>query len=762
MNNVSPQATFDVTGTGKFSGVLTLGSTISNGTYTYTLPSATGTLALVGGSGVGTVTSVAALTLGTSGTDLSSTVANGTTTPVITLNVPTASATNRGALSAADWTTFNNKQNALTNPVTGTGTSGTIPVFTGSTTIGNSIIQSNATQVNVVGNGSQLLFDSLGQTKSGGIQYTNDFELLINNSRGTGSAIFLGNNNLDFNTNTSGNPRIRITSGGNVLINTTTDAGFKLDVNGTGRFSDTLTSEVTGAINTIFNSTNASGGYIGFRRSGTSIGYLGNSAQLGIGTLDALELRADNNLFLTTTSGTLSILSGGNVGIGTTSPGQRLSVFQDTNGDARLTLSNPNTGVSARTFLYTVTTGNRYVGMLAYGANATGTTVGLSNASLGILEAGGDISNFLINSTNPMVFGVNGSERMRITSSGNVGIGTITPPSRLSVQWDKSTAFSGLGVYDSQAFNVSNHGGTVTFGGTFNSGGSYTEWSAIGGMKSNTTDGNISGDINFYTRLNSSAMTERMRITSGGNLMIGTTSDNGFKLDVIGPLKWGDSTTYAYSGADNTGMFIETVGTTTATRVLRIQGINNAGTSYSSIRLEAGISEIAFLTSNSERMRINSTGNVTINGSGNTLLVSSNNNSLSIGVGFQGVTSGYIGGISSALYGYSTNGGYVLLNASSVWVAASDVKRKRNFESYELGLNAIIGLKPKLYNMDFQEDGDEKQVGLVAQEVREFIPLAYEENNDFIGLNYNAIIVTMVKAIQQQQEQIQELKNKLS
>jgi len=57
----------------------------------------------------GTVTSVAALTLGTTGTDLSSTVANGTTTPVITLNVPTASATNRGVLSSADWTTFNNK-----------------------------------------------------------------------------------------------------------------------------------------------------------------------------------------------------------------------------------------------------------------------------------------------------------------------------------------------------------------------------------------------------------------------------------------------------------------------------------------------------------------------------------------------------------------------------------------------------------------------------------------------------------------------------
>jgi hypothetical protein len=72
-----------------------------------------GTAWVAVGGGSGTVTSVAALTLGTSGTDLSSTVANGTTTPVITLNVPTASATNRGVLSTTDWTTFNGKQDAL-------------------------------------------------------------------------------------------------------------------------------------------------------------------------------------------------------------------------------------------------------------------------------------------------------------------------------------------------------------------------------------------------------------------------------------------------------------------------------------------------------------------------------------------------------------------------------------------------------------------------------------------------------------------------
>lgn len=79
------------------------------------------TLNQIAGIGTGTVTSVS-FTLGTSGTDLSSSVVNSTTTPAITLNVPTASASNRGVLSTADWTTFNNKQNTIS--LTTTGTSG--------------------------------------------------------------------------------------------------------------------------------------------------------------------------------------------------------------------------------------------------------------------------------------------------------------------------------------------------------------------------------------------------------------------------------------------------------------------------------------------------------------------------------------------------------------------------------------------------------------------------------------------------------------
>ena len=88
---------------------------LAAGTATYVLTS-NGTAApswQPPSTSAGTVTSVAALTLGTTGTDVSSSVLDSTTTPVITLNIPTASASNRGALSSTDWSTFNGKQAAL-------------------------------------------------------------------------------------------------------------------------------------------------------------------------------------------------------------------------------------------------------------------------------------------------------------------------------------------------------------------------------------------------------------------------------------------------------------------------------------------------------------------------------------------------------------------------------------------------------------------------------------------------------------------------
>ena len=218
------------------------------------------------GKGSGSVTSVAALTLGTTGTDLSSTVANGTTTPVITLQVPTASATNRGALSSTDWSTFNGKQAALvsgTNIKTVNGTSllgsgdvGTIDVAHGGTGIttltagyipygaGTSAFASSANlfwdSANSrlgVGTATPAVQFEISNATSGLARITslNGASQLQFKSSGTNlqyiSYNIGGAGALSFYDSNSAAERMRIDASGNLLIGTTSDLG-KLSVAG--------------------------------------------------------------------------------------------------------------------------------------------------------------------------------------------------------------------------------------------------------------------------------------------------------------------------------------------------------------------------------------------------------------------------------------------------------------------------------------------------------------------------------------------------
>lgn len=150
---ITTSGTLNIVNTAPDQTVVLTASTGISVTGTYPSFTITNTSPSLGG----TVTSVAALTLGTTGTDLSSTVANGTTTPVITLNVPTASAANRGALSSTDWSTFNNKQAALvsgTNLKTVNGTtllgSGDLGIITG--TYGGTGINNGSNTITTAGN----------------------------------------------------------------------------------------------------------------------------------------------------------------------------------------------------------------------------------------------------------------------------------------------------------------------------------------------------------------------------------------------------------------------------------------------------------------------------------------------------------------------------------------------------------------------------------------------------------------------------------
>lgn len=148
----------------------------------------------------GTVTSVAALTLGTTGTDLSSTVANSTTTPVITLQVPTASATNRGALSSADWTIFNGKQPAGTyvtavsvvsaNGLAGTSSGGATPALTLSTSI-TGILKGDGTAISAAVANTDYAGISAPLTKTADFTVTNGQTWFINNKSGSTCVVTL-------------------------------------------------------------------------------------------------------------------------------------------------------------------------------------------------------------------------------------------------------------------------------------------------------------------------------------------------------------------------------------------------------------------------------------------------------------------------------------------------------------------------------------------------------------------------------------------
>ncbi len=96
----------------------------------------------IGAAGGGSVTSVAALTLGTTGTDLSSSVANGTSTPVITLNVPTVSASARGVVTPALFNAWQAKQDPLVSGTTIKTVGGTSLLGSGNvgTTVGGNLL----------------------------------------------------------------------------------------------------------------------------------------------------------------------------------------------------------------------------------------------------------------------------------------------------------------------------------------------------------------------------------------------------------------------------------------------------------------------------------------------------------------------------------------------------------------------------------------------------------------------------------------------
>jgi hypothetical protein len=178
----------------------------------------------------------------------------------------------------------------------------------------------------------------------------------------------------------------------------------------------------------------------------------------------------------------------GNVGIGTSSPSELLSLSSSTGSNIRLERSGT-----------TVIASDNYGTISWFGNDATAGASGIRGSIQG-LSRGSSGQLAIIFSTADS--GGSNTERMRIEAGGNVGIGTTSPSSNLHVQ-------TGNGVTATLNLNNGDGNGTIS---QINLG--YT---------ADPDHGNITYDGNLMFK--NAANTERMRIDSSGRLLVGTSSE---------------------------------------------------------------------------------------------------------------------------------------------------------------------------------------------------------------------------------------------
>jgi hypothetical protein len=126
-----------------------------------------------------------------------------------------------------------------------------------------------------------------------------------------------------------------------------------------------------------------------------------------------------------------------------------------------------------------------------------------------------------------VIFKSNDTERMRITSGGNVGINTTSPSQRLDIRDSFQDYSSGLfnQIIYTTTSQSAGFGASIGLGGVF-TGTSVVAFGAIAGLKENGTDNNTAGYLSFLTRANAGPITEKLRISSAGFLFSIPTYNN--------------------------------------------------------------------------------------------------------------------------------------------------------------------------------------------------------------------------------------------
>lgn len=216
---------------------------------------------------------------------------------------------------------------------------------------------------------------------------------------------------------------------------------------------------------------------------------------------------------------------------------------------------------------------------------------------------------------NALAFGSFGvTEYGRFTSTGNFGIGTQSPGIKLQVTGAMTnldtTVYAQMLVQATNDYNASPRAG-IAFSVKYNSAAAYTAGGcSIQSYKENSTDGDFGTGLLFTTQGNGLAPSEKMRLDSGGKLLLGVTtgtglSNNDFAMVNGGSIRFRNAANSAYISAfyftPSNGLDIGTGGSL-STITFGISGIGEAGRFDTSANLLVGVTTSAGLAGNTAKV----------------------------------------------------------------------------------------------------------------------------------------------------------------
>ena len=399
--------------------------------------------------------------------------------------------------------------------------------------------------------------------------------------------------------------------------------------------------------------------------------------------------------------------------------------------------------------------------------NATTPTIRLEENSAGAkrlelsVNSSAEASVFATQSASQLLFGTVGTERMRIDSSGRVGIGTTSVASILhtSGSSDQAVTIQTTTAGADTRINFRNSAGTDAGGIQYLHNGNHLLFNANSG--------------------------ERARIDGSGRLLVGTSSSPN-----AGQGQYGIVVAQGYAGsATGEGIVsiqrgIAATSITSGNDIGRLVFCDNAGNTFAGIYCNADANagsgdypgRLVFSTtadgasSPTERMRIGSSGKTTIKGatsdsSGYSLEVTESGGIVQFTIRNDGVIltgtdtlSPYNNTTASAANLFVTSGGELQRSTSSL-------KYKKNVQDAPYGLQELMALRAVTYQGKSTSDGDTVYGGLIAEEVdaaglQEFVQYADDGTPD--ALAYGNMVSLCIKAIQEQQEIIAELQAKVA